>query len=99
MDLNEMMAQAQDLQARVRDAQESLNNVRVKGLSKNGAVIIEMTGKYDVTNVIISDNAMTLSAQELANIVQNALQDAKDKADVIINKTMLDATGGVELPF
>ena len=99
MDLNEMMAQAKDLQARVGAAQDSLGKVTVKGLAGNGACIVEMTGKYDILNVIISDDAMKNSAEELSKIVRDAFLDAKAKADAIIDKTMQEATAGVNLPF
>ena len=99
MDLNEMMAQAKELQARVGAAQDSLGKVTVKGLAANGACIVEMTGKYDVLNVIISDDAMKNSAAELSKIVRDAFLDAKTKADTLIDKAMSDATAGVNLPF
>ena len=99
MDLNEMMAQAKELQARVGAVQDSLANITVKGLARNGAVIVEMTGKYDIVKVIISDDAMKNTADNLSKIVRDAFCDAKSKADAIIDKAMQDATKGVNLPF
>ena len=99
MDINEMMAQAKEIQSRVSAAQDALADVRVKGLAGNGDCIVEMTGKYDILNVIISQNAMKHSAEELSQIVKSAFLDAKNKADVIIDKAMADATDGVNLPF
>lgn len=99
MDLNEMMAQAREIQSRVANAQENLSKVNVKGLAGNGACIVEMTGKYDVLNVIISNEAMKKSAAELSEIVADAIRDAKEKADAIIDKEMHAATNGVNLPF
>jgi DNA-binding YbaB/EbfC family protein len=99
MDLNEMMAQAREIQSRVANAQENLSKVNVKGLAGNGACIVEMTGKYDVLNVIISNEAMKKSAAELSEIVADAIRDAKEKADAIIDKEMQAATNGVNLPF
>ncbi len=99
MDLNEMMAQAKELQDKVAKAQEDLGKVTVKGLAGNGACIVEMTGKYDIIKVILSDDAMKNSATDLSKIVADAFIDAKTKADTIIDKTMSDATAGVNLPF
>ena len=99
MDLNEMMAQAKEIQARVSAVQDSLEDVRVKGLAGNGACIVEMTGKYDIINVTISDAAMTNSAADLSRIVKDAFMDAKNKADDIIDKSMSEATSGMDLPF
>lgn len=99
MDLNEMMAQARELQTKVATAQDSLSKINVKGIAGDGAVIVDMTAKYDVQSVIISDEAMKNTPENLAKIVAQAFIDAKAKADAIIDKTMSDATQGVELPF
>ena len=99
MDLNEMMAQAKEIQSRVGAVQESLGDVRVKGLAGNGAVIVEMTGKYDIVNVILADDITNKSATEIAALVKDAFMDAKQKADVIIDKAMNAATAGIDLPF
>lgn len=99
MDLNEMMAQARELQTKVTAAQDSLSKINVKGIAGDGAVIVDMTAKYDVQNVIISDEAIKNTPENLAKIVAQAFIDAKAKADAIIDKTMSDATQGVELPF
>lgn len=94
-----MMAQAKELQAKVSAVQDSLGGILVKGLAGNGAVIVEMTGKYDIKQVIISDAAMKYSASELSKIVRDAFLDAKGKADTIIDEKMSQATAGVNLPF
>ncbi len=99
MDLNEMLAQAKDLQARVAGVQDDLANITVKGLAGNGACIVEMTGKYDIVNVIISPDAMKNDAETLSKIVRDAFLDAKGKADTVINEKMSQATAGVNLPF
>ncbi len=99
MDLDEMMAQARELQSRVTAAQDNLGKINVKGIAGNGAVIIDMTAKYDVVDVIISDEAMKNGAENLSKIVRDAFIDAKTKADAIIDKTMQEATNGVDLPF
>ena len=99
MDLNEMMAQAKELQAKVGAAQDSLAKITVKGLAGNGDCIVEMTGKYDIVNVIISDTAMKNTAADLSKIVRDAFLDAKSKADILIDKAMSQATAGVDLSF
>lgn len=99
MDLDEMMAQARELQSRVTAAQDNLGKINVKGIAGNGAVIVDMTAKYDVVDVIISDAAMKNGAENLSKIVRDAFIDAKTKADAIIDKTMSEATNGVNLPF
>ena len=94
-----MLAQAKDLQVRVANVQDDLEKITVKGLAGNGACIVELTGKYDIVDVIISDDAMKNDAETLSKIVAQAFLDAKAKADAIIDEKMAQATAGVNLPI
>lgn len=95
MDMESLMAQAQDLQTKISNAQDELAQKRVKGIAGDGAVVVDMTGKYDLISVNINPNAMSLGAQVLSELVADAYKDAKVKADVLIDKTMSAITSGV----
>ena len=99
MDLNEIMAQARDLQEKVKTVQKELDKIVVKGLADNGAVIVDMTCKYNVKNVTISPEAMNNTAKKLSQIVMDAFIDAKNKADAVIDDRMADVTDGIGLPL
>ena len=53
MDMETLMAQAQSLQAKINEAQDSLAQMHVKGIADNGTIVIDMTGKYDVESVVV----------------------------------------------
>ena len=95
MDMESLMAQAQDLQSKIASAQDDLAQKRVKGIAGNGDVVIDMTGKYDIISVNINPNALSLGAETLSKIVADAYKDAKSKADVLIDKTMSAITGNM----
>ena len=95
MDIEALMAQAKDLQAKISSAQDDLALKRVKGIAGNGAVIVDMTGKYDIISVNINQNAMSMGAEVLSKLVADAYKDAKNKADILIDKTMSSITDGV----
>jgi DNA-binding protein YbaB len=98
MDMESLMAQAAELQNKVAAAQEQLANTNVKGLSSDGMCIIDMTCKYDMTKVIINPNIMVSGADAVAAAVLSAYQDAKSKADKVIDDVMSSATAGMSLP-
>ena len=89
-----LMAQAQGLQKKISDAQDALGQQRVKGIAENGAVIIDMTGKYDVVSVIINPDILSRGAQDISKLVADAYRDAKAKADKLIDDMMKKVTGG-----
>ena len=96
--MESLMAQAAELQNKVAAAQEQLANTNVKGLSSDGMCIIDMTCKYDMTKVIINPNIMVSGADVVAAAVLSAYQDAKSKADKVIDDVMSSATAGMSLP-
>ena len=95
MDMEALMAQAQDLQSKISNAQDELAGMHVKGIAGNGGVVIDMTGKYDIVSVTIKPTALSLGAEKLSELVFDAYKDAKAKADVLIDKTMSAITGGL----
>lgn len=95
MDMESLMAQAQDLQTKISNAQDSLAQQHVKGIAENGLVVIDMTGKYDIVSVDIQPSALVLGAESLSKMVFDAYRDAKQKADTLIDKTMSAITGGL----
>ena len=97
--MESLMAQAAELQNKVAAAQDKLAQTMVKGIADNGACIIDMTGKYDVTKITINPSVLTRGADAVADIVLAAYTDAKAKADAVIDDVMGAATAGVPMPM
>ena len=74
---------------KISAAQDDLAQKRVKGVAKNGAVIVDMTGKYDIISVNIAPDAMSFDAAKLSELVTDAYRDAKEKADIFILRVYL----------
>lgn len=98
MDMEALLAQASALQDKVTAAQEKLSSMHVKGIADNGAVIIDMTGKYDLAGITIRDDVMSRGADGVAALVSEAYNDAKSKADALIDQVMGEATAGMPMP-
>ncbi len=98
MDMETLMAQAAELQNKVNAAQEQLAQTMVKGVAENGACIVDMTGKYEVSKVVINPDVLSRGADAVADAVLSAYRDAKAKADVVIDNVMGAATAGIPLP-
>ena len=98
MDMEQLMAQAKQLQDKVAAAQDKLAHTKITGMASGGACVIEMTGKYDLLSVKLREDVAGRSAAQISKIVMDAYQDAKSKADKIIDTVMGDATAGMPLP-
>lgn len=98
MDMEQLMAQAQQLQDKVSAAQALLDKTVVKGIAENGECIVEMSGKYDLISLTIKPTLLERGADKLAEVVSAAIRDAKSKADTTIDKVMGEATAGMPIP-
>lgn len=98
MDMETLMAQAQELQTKVAAAQEKLASMHVKGIANDGACIVDMTAKYDIVSVTLRPDVLSAGADAVGKIVADAYRDAKQKADEIIDRVMGEATAGMPMP-
>ncbi len=98
MDMESLMAQAGELQAKVAAAQEKLASMHVKGLAAGGACIVDMSGKYDIVSVTINPKLLESGVSAVEGAVLSAFRDAKEKADKLIDDVMADATAGMPMP-
>ena len=97
MDMEQLMAQARELQDKVAMAQDKLSKTKITGMASGGACIVEMSGKYDLISLKLREDISGRPAEQIAEIVLSALRDAKAKADKIIDDVMGDATAGMPL--
>ena len=99
MDIMGMMKKAQEVQARLQEAQDELGRVEVEGLSGGGMVRITMTAKGELKGVQIDPSLMTPSDKEmLEDLIMAAFADAKGKADSAAQEKMQSLTAGLPLP-
>ena len=97
--MENLMTVAAQLQAKVASAQEELAHTSVKGIAGGGACIIEMSGKYDLLNLMLRPDAVNGDAAAITKLVMDAYNDAKAKADAKIDMVMGAATAGMPMPM
>lgn len=86
------------MQGKVATAQDQLGKSTVKGIAGNGLVIVEMTGKYDLVKLTLNPDLMKEDLETVTALITAAFNDAKAKADDLIDKVMSAATAGMPLP-
>ena len=97
MDMETLMANAKNIQAKISAAQDSLADMHVKGIAGEGAVVVDMTGKYDLVSVTINPDVLARGAVVVSDLVADAYRDAKEKADILIDEIMTKVSGGFSL--
>ena len=94
-----MMKQAQQLQKKMAEAQNKLNEIEVEGTSGGGLVKVISTAKGVFKRVSI-DNSLLKSDEKdiLEDLIIAAINDAKEKGESVAQEEMKSLTGGLPLP-
>jgi DNA-binding YbaB/EbfC family protein len=99
MDLMKMMKQAQEMQGRMQKMQEDLADLEVEGQSGAGLVKVKLNGKLDARSLKIDPSLIKPEeAEMLEDLIVAAFQDAKTKAEAVVQAKVQEITGGLALP-
>ncbi len=97
-----MMRQAQQLQNRLAKAQEELEAMSVEGSAGGGVIRVTMTGKQEVTAVVIEPEAVPdldqADIELLQDLVAAAVNDAFTRTQELAAEKMGAVTGGMNIP-
>ena len=97
--INQLLAQAQKLQANVSKVQNEIKDKEVIGTSGSSAVEITLTVNGKMKSIVIKKEIIDPEDKEmLEDLIITAFNDAKTKADSIYEEEMKKATGGMHLP-
>lgn len=99
-DIMKLMQQAQEMQGRLQQMQESLEHRSVTGTAGGGMVVVEADGKGNVRKVKLDKSVVDPNDVEmLEDLIAVAISDAQKKANELQQSEMGRMTGGLDLPF
>lgn len=98
-DMAKMMKQAQELQGKMAEVQEGLNNITVQGESGAGLVKATATAKGELTALDIDPSIFNPNEKEVVeDLILAAIKDAQSKAQDKHREEMQKMTEGLGLP-
>ncbi len=96
MDMKEIMRQAQQMQGKLAEAQEKLEEIEAEGTSGGGMVKVVLKGKGDMASMSIDPSLVDPNdAEIIEDLVKAAHDDARRKLEVAHADAMKDATSGM----
>ncbi len=98
MNINQLMKQAQQMQANLQKAQEEIARMEVTGQAGGGLVSVVMTGRHDVKRVSIDASLMQDDKEMLEDLVAAAINDAVRLIEKTSQERMAATTSGFNLP-
>jgi len=94
-----ILRQAQQLQAKLAQAQEELGNVMVEGTSGGGMVKVVVNGHQEVQSIEILPEVVDAQEVEmLQDMVLAAVNEAINKSREVAGKQLGSLTGGLNIP-
>lgn len=97
--MQQLMRQANQMQARIKKVQEELATQEFTGTAGGGGVQVKVNGDNHVTMVTINPDVFTSGDVEmLQDLVQAATNEALKLAKETSEKAMAKVTGGLNLP-
>ncbi|HEY8085893.1 MAG TPA: YbaB/EbfC family nucleoid-associated protein [Methylophilaceae bacterium] len=95
--IGNLMKQAQQMQEKMKQAQEELANLEVEGQAGSGMVKVVITGQHQVKRVSLDDSVMD-DREMLEDLLVLAINDAVKKVESTSQEKMNKATAGMPLP-
>lgn len=97
-DINNLLKQAQKMQAQMQTTQKELADMEVTGEAGGGMVKVVMTGRHDVKRVSIDPSVMTDDKEILEDLIAAAVNDAVRKIEKASKDKLSALTAGLQLP-
>ncbi len=99
-DFFKILQQAQEMQGKLQNVQQELQNKTVVGSAGGGMVTAEADGRGQLRSVKIDPSVVNASDVEmLEDLIAAAVTDAQRKASELAQAEMGKITGGLPLPF
>jgi len=95
---NNMMKQAQAMQANLQKAQAEIASIEVVGEAGGGMVKVTMNGQHNVSRVQLEPAIVSEDREMLEDLIAAATNDAVKKVEARIQEKMASVMGGLNLP-
>ncbi len=98
-DMMGLMKQAAAMQSKMQDMQAEMDHIIIEGQSGGGLVRVTMTAKGAMKGVVIDPSLMKADEREiLEDLIVTAHEEARKKAERLMEEKMKAVTAGLPLP-
>jgi DNA-binding YbaB/EbfC family protein len=99
MDINKLMKQAQQMQAKMAKAQSELEGREVSAEVGGGQVKVVMNGKHRLKSIEIAPECLDPEDIDfLQDLIIAAVNEGAKNVDELVEKEMGSVTGGMNIP-
>ena len=93
-----LMKQAQQMQKKMKDMEDDLKNLRIKGAASGNLVEIEANGKKEIISIKIDPSILEEEVDMVEDLILAAIKQTYQNVDNEVDNKMESITGGMNIP-
>ena len=97
-DLTKILDKAKELEAKMKESQEKIRNIKVEGISGSNSVKVILDGEGEMQNIEISDEILKEEKLIIEDLIVAAHNNAKIKLKSKTTEEISKATGDLGIP-
>ena len=97
-DFSKILDKAKELEAKMKESQEKIKNIKVEGVSGTNSVKIILDGEGEMQKIEISDEILKEDKSIIEDLIVAAHNNAKAQLKSKTSEEISKATGGFGIP-
>ena len=97
-DFSKIIDKAKELEAKMKESQEKIKNIRVEGVSGSNSVKVILDGEGEMQKIEISDEILKEEKSIVEDLIVAAHNNAKTQLKSKTTEEISKATGGLGIP-
>jgi len=97
-DFTKILDKAKELEAKMKESQEKIKNIKVEGFSGSNAVKVILDGEGEMCEIEISDEILKEDKVLIEDLIVAAHNNAKSELKSKTNEEISKAAGGFNIP-
>ena len=97
-DFKKIIDKAKEIEAKMKESQEKIKNIRVEGVSGSNSVKVILDGEGEMQKIEISNDIMKEDKSIVEDLIVAAHNNAKTKLKSKTTEEISKATGGLGIP-
>ena len=97
-DFTKILDKAKELEAKMKESQEKIKNIKVEGSSGSNSVKITLDGEGEMSKIELSNNILREEKGIIEDLILAAHNNAKSKLKSKTSEEISKAAGGFDVP-
>ena len=97
-DFSKILDKAKELEAKMKESQKKIKEIRVEGVSGSNSVKIILDGEGEMQKIEISSEILKEDKSIIEDLILAAHNNAKEQLKIKTTEEISKATGGFDIP-